>query len=275
MSTACFGPELWLVLHAMAFYIESPRLIARLVQLLGVLLPCRFCRESWPAFVAQLEHDTGKSVAEHVEAGSFPRFLYDAHNLVNDKLTRQRVHDVADKVAPALATELGLSPMQAANVARAMAAAMAATPGAYAELDKRPSYECVVKRYYISGSTPFPCAAVWRSLLLFTLNFSSDKAAPFIELLRVLAACLRAMDKDDYKCTASALVKVANVLESRAATQELQQDVVFGAIALGQASCEDVRSQLTTAAARRAYVSDLFHRTRVAAAGTCLNGVCK
>lgn len=271
VSTVCWGPQLWQVLHGIAFHVKTPALVARLVTLLGVLLPCKFCRESWPAFVAQLVTDTGKTVAAHVADGTFPHFLYDAHNLVNDKLMRQRMKDAAAVLAPALSTELGLSAVDDATVAAALCAAAERTR-IYGELDKRPSFECVTKRYYIAGATPFACDAVWRALLMFTLNFAPDKATLLVEFLRVLAACVRACGPT-LAHTSRMLVRAADALEARASANELDQRAVFGVLALSQAACDG--TALPTREARSRYLSDLHERIEVAAAGVCLNGVCK
>lgn len=277
-STSCWGPDMWQVLHGISFHVREPALVARLVALLGILLPCKFCRTSWPAFVGQLVESTGQSVEEHVAAGTFPKFLYDAHNLVNDKLTRQRLADVSVALAGALSRELGLPPSTDIDqVAAAVCTAAADTPGAYAQLDKRPTFECLTKRYYIAGETPFSCGAIWRSLLLFTLNFGGDKTAPFLELLQVLAACLRTMPSPALLHTSAILERAATVLARAAGSgmAELTQEEVFGVVALSQAECEGKHDELSTRAARQAYLADLHGRVEVAAAGVCLNGVCK
>lgn len=275
-STVCWGPDLWQVLHAISFYARSPRLIARLVELLGILLPCKFCRESWPAFVAALVKESGKSVERHVTDGTFPRFLFDAHNCVNDKLTRQRVADAAGKVAPLLAAKLGLPASTNKDVEAAFCAAIGEAR-IYGELDKRPSFECVQKRYYIAGSVPFSCTCLWRALLIFTINFSPDKGAAFVGLLRVLGELL----ETDLPATATirgaaaTLKRAADALEVQEAKRPLDQDDVFGVLALAQAWCEGKADELATPEARRSFLADMHRRVEVAAAGVCLNGVCK
>jgi hypothetical protein len=262
---------MWQVLHGIAFHVTNPDLIEALVGLLGELLPCKFCRESWPQFVDELVTTSGKSVREHVTDGTFPRFMYDAHNMVNDKLMRQRMKEAAATLAPALARELGLSTSDAV-VANALCAAAEQTQ-AYGLLDKRPSFECVAKRYFIADRMPFSNYAVWRALLLFTLNFSADKTHSFIMLLRVLAACVHIIGSADMRRVGDVLVSAADMLAGQASWRSLTQDDVFSTVALAQAACEE--RMLSTDEERQEYLKNLHTRVEVAAAGVCLNGVCK
>lgn len=273
VNTQCWGPDLWPVLHGISFLVESQHapLVARLVHLLGALLPCKFCRESWPSFVEKMTADSGLTPEEHVRRGTFPRWLYDAHNMVNDKLIRQRLKDAADALAPALAERLSTS-ASAAVVAAALCDAAAATPGVYAELDKRPTFDCVAKRFYIAGATPFPCAAVWRALLMFTLNYAPDKAGTLVEFLRVLARLVRLVPSHHH--TATLLARTAAMIAGAVRRGvEMSQDDVFSLFALAYADCDGVA--LDSTIARDDYIAELRTRIEVAAAGVCLNGVCK
>lgn len=305
VSTVCWGPELWQILHALSFRLDllkSPHaaaLASSIVSLLSVLLPCHFCRDSWPVFVAALEKSSGTTVRDHVARGTFARFLYDAHNLVNDKLMRQRWADTVAKLAHPLSVSLS-SPravcldLDEARVSRALQDA-AEVAGVFGELDKRPSFECAHKRFLIAGNRPFPPAAVWRVLLLFSLNFSADKADAFVAFLRALAQGVLLFKNNEcsmdtvlsassassssssfstavYSQLAVTLRVVAETLDQEGV---LTQERVFERLVMGQASCEDMDSTLTSRRDVSAHIDALRARVEVAAAGACVKGVCK
>lgn len=272
VSTLVWGPDLWRILHALSFLVTRRHAadVAALVAALGDLLPCKFCRFSWPRFVAALCADAGASVEEIVARGDFPRFLYDAHNLVNDKLMAQRLADAAKAMAGALADRLAC-PRK--GVAAAVEGAAAAVPAVYGELDKRPSWECVLKRYYVAGDAPFEGGTVWRVLLLFLLNYDESKAPLLLSFLRVFARLL-ALVPAHASSLAPALARAADALERARATVVLDQRRVFIIVALAKAAWEG-RGGLEARAPRTAYLRDLHTRIEVAAAGVCFKGVCK
>jgi len=292
VSTVCWGPELWQILHALSFCFDSlhnaeaATLASSVVTLLETLLPCHFCRDSWPEFVKKLEISSRKKVYDQVLAGTFARFLYDAHNLVNDKLMRQRWADVVAKMAPQLSVSL-TSPIaggvgdEARIAAELQHAADAA--GVFGELDKRPTFECVQKRFIIAGSRPFSPAAVWRVLLLFSINFSTDKTTALLAFLRTLARCAELLDPTAFYTKLSASLRVvADALESDALetfeSPGMAQMRVFERLALGQAACESPKNiyvSLASPIGLRAHFDALNERVQVAAAGACIKGVCK
>jgi hypothetical protein len=250
-----------------------------IVALLEILLPCHFCRDSWPVFVRQLEHAGGRTVAQAVRARVFARFVFDAHNLVNDKLLRQRWSDTTAKLAPQVAAALTAS-ASAVPDARAIAEALVRAaempgPGAFvlADLDKRPTFECVQKRHVIAGARPFAPASVWRVLLMFSLNFSSDKTAALVEFMRALASGVLLCDAHFFADLAVTLRVVAAALEKEAREAALTPERVFERLAMGQAACEGV--SLKSPLDVRAHLATVRRRVNVAAAGACLKGVCK
>ena len=50
------------------------------------VLPCKYCRASLKDFLATLS----PTLASHIRRGELDRWMYDLHNLVNDKLLRQQ-----------------------------------------------------------------------------------------------------------------------------------------------------------------------------------------
>jgi hypothetical protein len=78
MDTRYWGPSGWQLLHLIAFKSPNPE---QLLLMVKDILPCKFCRES----TARFTHDLPMK-----EPG---RWLYDLHNMVNDKLRTQCATD--------------------------------------------------------------------------------------------------------------------------------------------------------------------------------------
>ena len=130
------------------------------------------------------------------------------------------------------------------------------------------------KRYYIAGDAPFAPSAVWRALLMFTLNFdgSDEKTRAFLRLLLVLNECLMATGSKALHETADLLARAQTELQRYASTLRVTQRALFNVIALGNAGA--ARAIPLTLSERDAYLDDLYGRVVVAAAGVCMNGVC-
>jgi hypothetical protein len=75
MDTRYWGPSGWQLFHLVSFRSKNPDEI--LIQMKDVL-PCRFCRESTTEFVRK-----------HPLRGDPAKWLYEIHNMVNDKLRTQ------------------------------------------------------------------------------------------------------------------------------------------------------------------------------------------
>ena len=75
MDTRFWGPSGWQLFHWVAFRAKEPHAFLRGID---EILPCKFCRESTKAFAA-----------EHPLEGDPGRWVYDIHNMVNDKLRTQ------------------------------------------------------------------------------------------------------------------------------------------------------------------------------------------
>lgn len=79
MDTRFWGPSAWRLLHLIAFSeYRSPDVFVFLEELPHVL-PCKFCRSSLTNF---MEH-------RPVERQDLPRWMYEIHNDVNNKLRQQ------------------------------------------------------------------------------------------------------------------------------------------------------------------------------------------
>lgn len=75
MDTRFWGPSAWQLFHLIAFKSEHPDDVLNDMK---DVLPCRFCRESTTQFVK-----------EHPLRGDPGKWLYDIHNMVNNKLRTQ------------------------------------------------------------------------------------------------------------------------------------------------------------------------------------------
>lgn len=87
MNTCVWGPAVWAVLHGTAPYVpaKAAGVVHDFVHLLQRELPCKYCRASFAEFLTE-----APPVTEAVQAGTYPQWLFDMHNRVNNKLLRQR-----------------------------------------------------------------------------------------------------------------------------------------------------------------------------------------
>jgi len=83
MDTRFWGPSGWQLFHLVAF--KSPPAVAReVMEDMKDVLPCKFCRASTTEFVAK-----------HPPTKPYDKWLYEIHNMVNNKLRKQCADDEA------------------------------------------------------------------------------------------------------------------------------------------------------------------------------------
>jgi hypothetical protein len=93
LMTRLWGPSGWLFLHCVSFgypykidpanpeHIEKQNDYFKFFYYLGKVLPCKYCRNSY------MEFFTNNSPLAHLNSRQeLAKWLYDVHNLVNDKL---------------------------------------------------------------------------------------------------------------------------------------------------------------------------------------------
>jgi hypothetical protein len=93
LMTRLWGPSGWLFLHCVSFgypykidptnpeHLEKQNDYYRFFYYLGKVLPCKYCRNSYDEFFMK------NSVLNHLGTrADLTKWLYDIHNLVNDKL---------------------------------------------------------------------------------------------------------------------------------------------------------------------------------------------
>jgi hypothetical protein len=93
LMTRLWGPSGWLFLHCVSFgypfkidptnpeHIEKQNDYYRFFYYLGKVLPCKYCRNSYMEFFAKNSPMSKLGTREELT-----KWLYDVHNLVNDKL---------------------------------------------------------------------------------------------------------------------------------------------------------------------------------------------
>ena len=74
-NTLFWGPSAWQLFHLIAFFSPNPQ---QVLLDMKEMLPCKFCRASTTEFVAQ-----------HPLKGDPAKWLYEIHNMVNNKLRTQ------------------------------------------------------------------------------------------------------------------------------------------------------------------------------------------
>lgn len=79
IDTLYWGPSAWQLFHLIAFRSKNPQAVLLKMK---EMLPCKFCRASTKEFVAQ-----------HPLKGDAGKWLYDIHNMVNNKLRTQCADD--------------------------------------------------------------------------------------------------------------------------------------------------------------------------------------
>jgi hypothetical protein len=95
LSVWTWGPEMWKVMMLVAFQSDAGFLFPHLpvfFRTLGPLLPCRFCRESYPILLAETERELKLEAA--LSSKQMVRFVYMLHNKVNRKLALQRLENL-------------------------------------------------------------------------------------------------------------------------------------------------------------------------------------
>jgi len=90
MNTAIWGPPLWRILHGISATFTPDtkmdlELIDTFIHNLQAVLPCVFCRNSLQHFLDHRMPD----IKTYAVEGRLDEWMYDLHNLVNNKLNKQ------------------------------------------------------------------------------------------------------------------------------------------------------------------------------------------
>lgn len=85
MDTRFWGPSGWRLLHLVASTPTRSKAVKEWFGLLEYVLPCKYCRASFHDYIRKLPL-TDDIIADPERFG---RWMYDIHNMVNDKLRQQ------------------------------------------------------------------------------------------------------------------------------------------------------------------------------------------
>lgn len=100
MDTRFWGPSGWKLLHLVTFSYEpdienQPLLTKNFLETLPYILPCKFCRASLTDYYREKPYETD-DVNVLKSRDTFTRWMYDIHNLVNNKLRKQGLNPSPD-----------------------------------------------------------------------------------------------------------------------------------------------------------------------------------
>lgn len=174
MQTAVWGPHLWDLLHDIASGVQHtagtlPRAVCGTVRAMRGILPCTYCRESFDEFIKLLELKFGK--LEDLASALFPHFVFQLHELVNDKLDKQRAQDsmalIAREVQSSLTSSVTLSD---AEVYKLLYDACLKS-GAYR--GRRISYDVWERRQFVSPHVLSPSNVI-DVLFVLILNYPEN-----------------------------------------------------------------------------------------------------
>lgn len=149
LAPSQWGMPFWKMLHGVSFGCTAPEVptcVADLMESIGGILPCTYCRASYPIFLNKTLEFRGFKSLRDMPGHMLPKFMYDLHNMVNYKLDWQYW---GKEHGPRVAKALGLT---LAKVEQALLkynplknpAHPDAQPPFYA--GKHPTWECVQQR---------------------------------------------------------------------------------------------------------------------------------
>jgi hypothetical protein len=97
MDTRFWGPSGWKMLHLITFEYTSSScndvIYAKFFDTLPYILPCKFCRASLTDYYRKYPFKSQDSLIKGLD---LKKWLYDIHNLVNDKLRKQGLNPSPD-----------------------------------------------------------------------------------------------------------------------------------------------------------------------------------
>ncbi len=267
-STPIWGPPLWRILHTLGAQVSlqpSPNPTSELstgvtkivtwLHTFCTTLPCYFCRDSYAEFVTIMEQTHGRLV-NVVTNGQLAKWVYDLHELINDKLDKQHALKTLVPVMEHFRMRSSSQPLTQPEIKTALLAT-----NAYR--GRRITFECVQKRYIITPIS-FSAQDVWDVLAIFSLNYpehpdesssSIKKAHDFIIFVSLFPVIL----------DACGMYELANYMKS---VSLADHDLVSTSAIFKWVIKLQLPNILDPA------VSQLYKRYSLAQAGSCLHGAC-
>jgi len=221
MNVWIWGPPLWDTLHNASFLCDRYGLSMKpMAYAMRQLLPCRYCRDSYLGFYETLGPPT---------TGYAAKWTYDMHNLVNQKLARQKIQklmdekQITDKCAKGLLEE----PLAIATV---------------------PTFEAVQKRFMVNRDEPLQWRNMSTVLLAFVMglqlldrdlrNFDDDgilleqhaQFVCFVEQLRDLVALSKQSNAKNIGMFLDKFLKALQARETLSALRGLVEKAKYDAV---------------------------------------------
>ena len=248
--------------------------------------PCSHCRKSSLEFLHVMRKTTGKPLEAVIRDGEASRWMFDYHNLINDKLDRQAWSAAMLPLLPHLASRCGVDAEELGTELVAAADAAKAFRG------KRISFDTYQKRLRAGGSDlvldRLSAKRVFRYLRICAFDVDAERLAGFRRYVKGLAICIGEVPLLAKAC--ACMLEAFKVLNRD--LDQLVQQVESESRAKGPVSfvkCLDAKAPtpLFEAMARAEFlalhdrepssseVRDLFHATRLFAARSCVtNDTC-
>lgn len=167
LSVWLWGPTMWTILHTIASISDrtepNVELMIQFYTQVQMILPCRFCRDSYGPILQDCIDEIGMPFADIITNKQLSLLMYAVHNKVNDKLAKQRW----DEVKGVLKSRLPQHAHDALDCEETETQLLTV-------LDKKPSILAVFKRDVIFSNEPVNLHAVNLLCILFSRRAAKD-----------------------------------------------------------------------------------------------------
>jgi hypothetical protein len=152
MNVNLWGPQLWNLLHSLAYLTneKTANAMGGILDDLRILLPCSHCKLSYNEYYPKF-----KAMRANI-ANDAARMVFELHNMVDDKLEKQRLEKFMDDIH---AKDKDIMRQQ------------------FRTLSGRPSFDVVLKRGALAEGL-IETSCVWRVLFAFSLAIENDPLKP-------------------------------------------------------------------------------------------------
>lgn len=249
---------MWATLQTMAFLLDKKGVdTAPLMVSLKVLLPCKYCRESYVTFYDELQAP---------QTGRAALWLYGMHKMVNRKLARQRIKKALQGPLAALVAfkpENDFDGSDAASVEASQAYQL--LESAIGDLIPEPSFEVVYKRFVVNGELCW--SNITTVLLALAMNYQEAYVASLKTFLGYLVYCVKLTRQHDEQ---RILENLAEFLRQVAKAPPDGRTLETLAVVMKYSSWNPVTKKID----RAFKLQDARARAQMIRAGQCASGSC-
>lgn len=183
LSVWMWGPTMWDILHSVAYVSDTqhkftPAEMTEFYTLLGALLPCRYCRDSYGGFLEQsLEEKKCQVPGDACDTMRLGLLIYDVHERVNRKLLvgPEQKFDKLKMAVPGLAA-LNIDPEIV-----------------WSCMNSQPTQMILYKRGMFFENDPMKLDATWLLVLAISQRITDETRVNFNVFLSILARTLDAL----------------------------------------------------------------------------------